>query len=73
MKVEDIKHLDPFQTQLILVLDRIARSLELILENDFTSYRKLSIKEYRKLLFHRHRKLMLGLKYFRTYYYNLWD
>lgn len=42
-------------------------------ENDHTSYKKLSKKEYRKLILYRQRKLMLGLKYFRTYYYNLWD
>ncbi len=42
-------------------------------ENDYTSYKTLSKKEYRKLIFQRQRKLMLGLKYFRTYYYSLWD
>ncbi len=42
-------------------------------ENDMTSYKRLSSKEQRKLIFKRRRKLMLGLKYFRTYYYNLWD
>src|SRR6266853_4104629 len=42
-------------------------------ENDVTSYKQLSHKEYRKLIFRRQRKLMLGLKYFRAYYANLWD
>lgn len=42
-------------------------------ENDFTSYRQLPKKMYRKLVFSRRKKLMLALKYFRTYYYNLWD
>lgn len=42
-------------------------------ENDVTSYKTLSRPEERKLIFSRRRKLMLGLKYFRTYYYNLWD
>ncbi len=42
-------------------------------ENDVTSYKQLSHKVHRKLVFKRRRKLMLGLKYFRTYYYNLWD
>lgn len=34
MNVDEIKKLDPYQTQLILVLDRIARSLEMLVEND---------------------------------------
>ena len=42
-------------------------------ENDFVSYKKLSRKEYLKLVFSRRRKLMLGLKYFRDNYYDLWD
>jgi hypothetical protein len=42
-------------------------------ENDVTSYKRLSRKEHRKLIFSRRRKMMLGLKYFRTYYYDLWD
>lgn len=42
-------------------------------ENDFTLYKTLSQKEYRKLVFSRRRKLMLGLKYFREYYFSLWD
>ncbi len=42
-------------------------------DNDMTSYKELSQRENRKLIFGRRRKLMLGLKYFRTYYYNLWD
>jgi len=42
-------------------------------ENDYISYKKLSQKEHRKLVFSRQRKLMLGLKYFRKYYCNLWD
>jgi hypothetical protein len=42
-------------------------------ENDYTSYKRLSRKDHRKLIFSRRRKLMLGLKYFRTHYYSLWD
>jgi hypothetical protein len=42
-------------------------------ENDYHSYKNLSKAEYRKLIFIRQRTLMLGLKYFRKYYYNLWD
>lgn len=42
-------------------------------QDDYTSYKKLSPKDYRKLIFSRRRKLMLGLKYFSTYYQNLWD
>jgi hypothetical protein len=42
-------------------------------ENDFTSYKQLPRREYLKFIFSRRRKLILGLKYFRTYYYNLWD
>lgn len=42
-------------------------------EDDVTSYKRLPRKEHRKLIFSRRRKLMLALKYFRTYYYNLWD
>lgn len=42
-------------------------------EEDLTSYKKLPRKAHLSLVFSRRRKLMLGLKYFRTYYYNLWD
>jgi hypothetical protein len=42
-------------------------------ENDYKSYKTLSKEEYRKLIFSRRRKLMLGLKYFREYYQDLWD
>jgi hypothetical protein len=34
MNVEDLKKLDPYQTMLIMVLDRIARSLEALVETD---------------------------------------
>ena len=34
MNIKDMKQLDPFQTQLIVVLDRIARSLEKLVEID---------------------------------------
>lgn len=42
-------------------------------ENDTTSYKKFSHKDHLKLVRSRQRKLMLALKYFRLYYYNLWD
>lgn len=42
-------------------------------ENDTTSYKIMSTIEFRKLVFKRRRKLMLGLKYFRKYYYSIWD
>ena len=42
-------------------------------DNDFTSYKKLSRKAHLKLVYGRRRKTMLGLKYFREYYYSLWD
>lgn len=42
-------------------------------DNDCTSYKKLSNSDYRKLMFSRRRKLMLGLKYFRENYRDLWD
>ena len=34
MTIEEAKKLDPFQTQLILVLSRIASSLEKLVEQD---------------------------------------
>lgn len=34
MNVEELKKLDPFQTMLIMALDRIARSLERLVETD---------------------------------------
>lgn len=34
MNIKDVKNLDPFQTALIMVLDRIARSLEKLVEID---------------------------------------
>jgi hypothetical protein len=42
-------------------------------DNDFTSYKTLSPQAYKKLIYSRRRKLMLGLKYFREYYFSLWD
>lgn len=42
-------------------------------ENDVTSYKRLSRREYRKLIFSRRRMVRLGLKYFRIYYFDLWD
>lgn len=42
-------------------------------EEDFTSYKKLSRKAHLKLVRDRYRRTRKGLKYFRTYYFNLWD
>lgn len=42
-------------------------------EDDFTSYTKLGHKANLKLTRSRYRRTREGLKYFREYYFNLWD